>query len=51
LIHLNRLRPASVKQWWEQVCPANVILLLGFANLVADSFAMAASNYSGTKAD
>jgi vacuolar iron transporter family protein len=30
---------------------ANVVLLLGFANLVADGFAMAASNYSGTKAD
>lgn len=31
--------------------PANVILLPGFANLVADGFAMAASNYIGTKAD
>jgi VIT1/CCC1 family predicted Fe2+/Mn2+ transporter len=29
----------------------NVVLLLGFANLVADGFAMAASNYSGTKAE
>jgi hypothetical protein len=31
--------------------PASVVLLLGFANLAADGFAMAASNYSGTKAD
>jgi VIT1/CCC1 family predicted Fe2+/Mn2+ transporter len=31
--------------------PASVVLLLGFANLVADGFAMAASNYSGTKAE
>ena len=31
--------------------PASVVLLLGFANLIADGFAMAASNYSGTKAD
>lgn len=31
--------------------PSTVVLLLGFANLVADGFAMAASNYSGTKAD
>jgi VIT1/CCC1 family predicted Fe2+/Mn2+ transporter len=30
---------------------AAVVLLLGFANLVADGFAMAASNYSGTKAE
>jgi vacuolar iron transporter family protein len=30
---------------------AKVVLLLGFANLVADGFAMAASNYSGTKAE
>jgi len=28
-----------------------VVLVLGFANLIADGFAMAASNYSGTKAD
>ncbi|HUV32144.1 MAG TPA: VIT1/CCC1 transporter family protein [Devosiaceae bacterium] len=28
-----------------------VLLVLGFANLVADGFSMAASNYSGTKAD
>ena len=31
--------------------PSGVVLLLGFANLVADGFAMAASNYSGTKAE
>lgn len=31
--------------------PSSVVLLLGFANLVADGLAMAASNYSGTKAD
>ena len=31
--------------------PAGVVLLLGFANLVADGFAMAAGNYSGTKAE
>jgi len=30
---------------------ARVVLILGFANLVADGFAMAASNYSGTKAE
>jgi vacuolar iron transporter family protein len=30
---------------------AAVLLLLGFANLLADGFAMAAGNYSGTKAD
>jgi vacuolar iron transporter family protein len=30
---------------------ATVILVLGFANLIADGFAMAASNYSGTKAE
>jgi vacuolar iron transporter family protein len=30
---------------------ATVVLVLGFANLVADGFAMAASNYSGTKAE
>jgi VIT1/CCC1 family predicted Fe2+/Mn2+ transporter len=28
-----------------------VIVILGFANLVADAFSMAASNYSGTKAE
>jgi len=28
-----------------------VVLVLGLANLVADGFSMAASNYSGTKAD
>ncbi len=31
--------------------PATVMLVLGFANLLADGFAMAASNYSGTKAE
>jgi VIT1/CCC1 family predicted Fe2+/Mn2+ transporter len=30
---------------------ATVVLLLGFANLLADGFAMAASNYIGTKAE
>jgi vacuolar iron transporter family protein len=30
---------------------AKVILILGIANLVADGFSMAASNYSGTKAE
>jgi hypothetical protein len=30
---------------------ARVVLLLGFANLLADGFAMAASNYIGTKAE
>lgn len=30
---------------------AAVVLILGFANLVADGFAMAAGNYSGTKAE
>jgi vacuolar iron transporter family protein len=30
---------------------AAVVLVLGFANLLADAFAMAASNYSGTKAE
>jgi len=29
--------------------PAKVVLILGLANLVADGFSMAASNYSGTK--
>ncbi|STX49263.1 integral membrane protein [Legionella hackeliae] len=28
-----------------------VILILGFANLLADGFSMAASNYLGTKAE
>ena len=31
--------------------PTTIVLLLGFANLVADGFAMAASNYSGTKVE
>jgi vacuolar iron transporter family protein len=31
--------------------PSAVVLVLGFANLVADGFAMAASNYSGTKSE
>lgn len=31
--------------------PPAVVLLLGFANLAADGFAMGASNYSGTKAE
>src|SRR5208282_1226275 len=30
---------------------ASILLILGFANLLADGFAMAASNYSGTKAE
>ncbi|QPC43065.1 VIT1/CCC1 transporter family protein [Kaustia mangrovi] len=30
---------------------AGIILILGLANLLADGFSMAASNYSGTKAD
>jgi vacuolar iron transporter family protein len=30
---------------------ATIMLILGFANLVADGFAMAAGNYSGTKAE
>ena len=30
---------------------SKVILILGFANLLADGFAMAASNFSGTKAE
>jgi len=29
----------------------SILLILGFANLLADGFAMAASNYSGTKAE
>ncbi|OFZ54723.1 MAG: hypothetical protein A2428_16035 [Bdellovibrionales bacterium RIFOXYC1_FULL_54_43] len=31
--------------------PPKVIIILGFANLVADGFSMAASNYLGTKAE
>lgn len=31
--------------------PSRVILVLGLANLVADGFAMAAGNYSGTQAE
>jgi vacuolar iron transporter family protein len=31
--------------------PSSVLLILGIANLVADGFSMAASNYSGTKAE
>lgn len=31
--------------------PARVVLVLGLANLLADGFAMGASNYSGTKAE
>lgn len=31
--------------------PASVILILGTANLVADGFSMAASNYSGTRTE
>jgi VIT1/CCC1 family predicted Fe2+/Mn2+ transporter len=31
--------------------PITVVLILGFANLLADGFAMAASNYCGTKAE
>ena len=31
--------------------PTVVVLVLGFANLLADGFAMGASNYSGTKAE
>lgn len=31
--------------------PISVLLILGLANLLADGFAMAASNYSGTKAE
>jgi vacuolar iron transporter family protein len=30
---------------------ANIVLILGLANLFADGFSMAAGNYSGTKAD
>lgn len=30
---------------------ATVLLLMGFANLLADGFAMAASNYFGTKSE
>ena len=31
--------------------PARVVLILGIVNLLADGFSMAASNYSGTKAE
>lgn len=31
--------------------PAQIIVILGFANLVADGFSMAASNYSGTRTE
>ena len=31
--------------------PANIILILGFANLLADGLSMAAGNYLGTKSD
>lgn len=31
--------------------PSSVIIILGFANLLADGFSMAVSNYLGTKAD
>jgi VIT1/CCC1 family predicted Fe2+/Mn2+ transporter len=31
--------------------PSRVVLVLGLANLVADGFAMAAGNYSGTQAE
>lgn len=31
--------------------PARIVLVLGLANLVADGFAMAAGNYTGTQAD
>ncbi|MGI9351520.1 MAG: VIT1/CCC1 transporter family protein [Rhizobiaceae bacterium] len=31
--------------------PHAIVLILGFANILADGFSMAASNYSGTKAD
>jgi VIT1/CCC1 family predicted Fe2+/Mn2+ transporter len=31
--------------------PASVVLILGFANLAADGFSMAASNYLGTRAE
>ena len=31
--------------------PSSVVLVLGLANLLADGFAMAAGNYSGTQAD
>ncbi len=30
---------------------ANIVIILGFANLVADGFSMAASNYLGTRAE
>ena len=31
--------------------PASVVLILGFANLLADGFSMAAANYAGSKAE
>ena len=31
--------------------PARIVLVLGLANLVADGFAMAAGNYTGSQAD
>lgn len=31
--------------------PSSVIVILGFANLIADGFSMAASNFSGTRAE
>ena len=31
--------------------PSRVVLVLGLANLVADGFAMAAGNYTGTQAE
>jgi len=31
--------------------PASIVLILGFANLAADGFSMAASNYLGTRAE
>jgi vacuolar iron transporter family protein len=31
--------------------PSRIVLILGVANLVADGFAMAAGNYSGTQAE
>lgn len=30
---------------------ASVLIILGLANLIADGFAMAASNYTGTKSE
>src|SRR5688572_10784944 len=31
--------------------PSKVVLILGFANLLADGFSMAVANYSGTKTE